>query len=70
MGKQRITLSGVALGLLCALVWYLVFGLGVLFHLDYPAHIYWGRVTIASAISFVTGWGIVRLIGRLRPDRI
>jgi len=70
MEKAQITLSGLAFGLLCALAWYLVFGFAVLFHFDYPAHIYWGRVTIAAATSFVVGWGIVHLIGRLRSDRI
>jgi hypothetical protein len=70
MGKERITLSGIALGLLCALAWYVVFGIGVLFHLDYPTHIYWGRVTIAAAISFVAGWAVVQLIGRLGSERM
>jgi hypothetical protein len=68
MKRTRVTLSGFVLGLLCALAWYLVFGLGIIFHLDYPSHIHWGRVTIAAAVSFVTGWSVVRLIGRLGPE--
>ena len=70
MEKAKITLSGLAFGLLCALAWYLVFGFGVLLHLDYPTHIYWGRVTIAAATSFVVAWGIVHLIDRLQSGRI
>ena len=72
MEKTRITLSGVALGLACASAWYVVFGLGILFHFDYPTHIYWGRVTIAAAISFVAGWSVAHLIaswGRTEPNR-
>ena len=69
MAKDRIAHSGIVIGSICALTWYLVFGLGVLFHLDYPTHIYWGRVTIAAAISFVVGWGVVEVIARLRSER-
>jgi len=69
MGKGRIAHSGILIGSICALAWYLVFGLGVLFHLDYPAHIYWARVTVAAAISFVVGWGVMQVIGRLRSER-
>jgi hypothetical protein len=65
MRKPQIALSSLVFGLLCALAWYVVFGLGILFHLDYPTHIYWGRVTIAAAISFLVGWGVVRLVGSL-----
>jgi hypothetical protein len=68
MGKDRIAHSGIVIGSICALAWYLVFGLGVLFHLDYPAHIFWGRVTIAAAISFVVGWGTMQVIRRPRSE--
>jgi hypothetical protein len=63
MRKRQVTISALALGLLCASAWYVVFGLGLLFHLDYPSHILWGHVTIAAALSFVVGWGIANLIG-------
>jgi hypothetical protein len=69
MRKPQIALSGLAFGLLCALAWYLVFGLGILFHLDYPTHIYWVRVTIAATISFLAGWGVVHLIESLSAKR-
>ena len=70
MRNRQISLSRLGLGLLCGLAWYIVFGLGVLFHLDYPTHIYWGRVTIAAVISFLVGWGVVHLISLLRSNRI
>ena len=69
MRKPQIALSGLAFGLLCALAWYVVFALGILFHLDYPTHIYWVRVTIAAAISFFAGWGVAHLIGSLSAKR-
>lgn len=62
--------SGIIIGLLCALAWYLVFGFIVWFHYDSPTHIYWGHVTLGAVISFLVGWGAVSLIGRLRSDRI
>jgi hypothetical protein len=62
MRKTRITLSGVGLGLLCAAAWYVVFELGVLFDLEDSTHIHWGRVTVAAVISFIGGWGMVRLM--------
>jgi len=68
MRKRQIALSSLALGLVSALSWYVVFGLGILFHLDYPTHIYWGRVTIAAVISFLAAWGLVHLIGSL-PEK-
>jgi hypothetical protein len=70
MRNRQISLSRLGLGLLCGLAWYIVFGLGILFHLDYPTHIYWGRVTIAAVISFLVGWGVVHLISLLRSNRI
>ncbi len=66
MRKTQVKLSGVALGLVCASAWYVVFGLGILFRFDYPTHIYWGRVTIAAAISLVAAWGVVQFIASLR----
>jgi hypothetical protein len=66
--KRRINMSGFALGLVCASLWYVVFGIGVLLHLDYPTHIQWDRVTIAAVVSFIVGWGTVHIISRLGAD--
>jgi hypothetical protein len=69
MQKRRIALSGFAVGVAFALAWYLVLGVAAAFHLeDGPADVHWGSVTIAALISFLAGWGLVRLLGVLASE--
>jgi len=71
MQKRRIELSGFAVGLAFALAWYLVLGVAAAFQLeDGPADVHWDRVTIAALISFLAGWGLVRLLGVLAEPQL
>lgn len=68
MSKQWIGPVSLVVGLLTALAWLAVFGFGVLFHGHNPKHIHWDHVAVGAVLSFIVGWGLVRLAARVPPE--
>jgi hypothetical protein len=63
---ERIAL---VVGLLSALAWYAVFGYGIFVHGHKPRNIHWDHVAIGAVISFIVGWGLIRLAARVPRER-
>ena len=68
MSKHWIWPVSLVVGLLTALACLAVFPFGVVFHGHDPKHFHWGRIAVGAVISFIVGWGLMRLAARVPPE--